>query len=323
MAATVMMSGIGSLVAVLPPAVAPRPVLMAAMATAGVAGGALSAVVVTLAGRASPPQRARALTSVAAAALAAPVVVSLVTVTVATAGGSQRAVAPVLGTGVAVLAVGLAPALRGLPRPPSLEPDGPRRRQAPFVLPSVRTVGVIVGASASNYTALLLVPLLMDAGLSGAVAGGVGTIAAGLALALRVVIAASSDRFRRVTRTALPLLAVGGASCVLLAYAPTPIAAVAAIGVAVGSWTWTGLALASTHAAADPDRAGVHVQRGVLIGAAGAPLLATARIGGNGPLIASAAALWVAAALLAGPLRTADRRSVQANQPRQREPHDA
>lgn len=301
----VVVSGLSTLAVGALPTTSDAP-FAAVLTVGGLAGGLLSAGVVSIAGTAHPSQRARALTSVAAASLAAPLVVSATIATVASAGWRPTVAPQLLGTGVATLAAVLVRPAHGHGARVVEAPGPPWRSRRAGQELSWRVVAVALGAAASNHTALVLVPMLTEAGLRTATAGRLGAAAATVALAVRVLIALRSEQLRSLTRMAIPLLVVGGASCLLLAEAPALVTPFAAVGIAVGSWTWTGLVLVSTHAAPDPDAAGVAVQRAVLMGAAAAPAIAATGTGVEGSLLACALSLWTAAALLVRPLTAAD-----------------
>ncbi|WP_406313046.1 MFS transporter [Streptosporangium sp. NBC_01639] len=285
---------------------------LAAMTAVLVAGGLSNGLVQPAAGRliaARVPRRRRSLAAgtIGAALGAATLVPGLLVAIVVPAYGWRTAM--VIAGLIALIPVTLTPLTRGL-----LDPYRGRVEQAATAR---RTSGVLVlwalaaalSATGNNAVATYFIQLGTHSGLPATVTGNLLSLSALLAIAVRLIAGALTDRAPHRNPALITAMMLTGSLGLVLIAIGTPATFVlgAALAFSAG-WGWTGLLLATTlrlvpHKA---ENAGHTVQVGVYTGATIAPYTFAALSSTFGyagaALIAAVAAFAAAAAMITGTL---------------------
>ncbi|GAA1722824.1 MFS transporter [Nonomuraea bangladeshensis] len=276
-------------------------------------GGLSNALVQPVASRliaARVPERRRSLAAgmIGAALGAAALVPGLLVALVLPAYGWRTAL--LVAGAAALVAVALVPLARAPGGPPPVRPKeaGDERRTVGRVL-VLWALAAALSATGNNAVATYFVELGTHSGLGTTVTGNLLSLSALLAIAVRIIAGALTDRApHRNAAVIVAMMLTGGLGLALIAIGTATTFVLGAILAFSAGWGWTGLLLATTLRLV-PGRtedAGHTVQIGVYAGATIAPFAFGALSSALGfpatALLAAVAAVAAAAAMTAGAL---------------------
>lgn len=290
-------------------AAAPHWAVLAAALVAGGAGNSLvqPAAARLIAARAPAHRRALASGMIGAALGAGSLVPGLLVAFVAGPWGWRAAM--LVAAVTALVPMALAPVTRdGSPGFGAMPAAGSRRlprdvRTAMILWAAAATLSVVGNNAAATYFVLLA----GEAGFTAPVAGGLLSMAAVLAVVVRLGAGVAADRAPRRTAAGVAVMMALGAGGLGLIAIGSPVAFVTgAVLVFTAGWGWTGLLLAAALRLVPgrAEAAGHTVQVGVYTGAAIAPYTFAALTGvlgsATGTLTVAAAGVAGAVLVLAG-----------------------
>lgn len=292
---------------------ASRVTSLAALVAVLVAGGLGNGLVQPAAGRliaARVPQRRRSLAAgaIGAAMGAGTLVPGLLVALVVPAHGWRGAML-VAGL-IALVPVVLTPLAHAPRRPSAASAGADRTPPGSGRVLVLWALAAALSATGNNAVATYFVPLGTHSGLSAGTAGSLLSLSALLAIAVRLVAGALTDRAPHRNPTVITVMMLtGGLGLTLVAIGTPATFVLGAVLAFSAGWGWTGLLLATTLRLVGnrAENAGHTVQTGIYTGATVAPyaFAALSSVFGSGgaALTAAVASVAAAAAMTGGGVR--------------------